>query len=61
MLVIAMALVCVWRVNNIYHSENGQHPPPPPRRLKLSRLTQPLPACCALCSTDSAHGQRFNI
>ena len=36
---------------DIYHSENGQHPPPP-HRLTLRLLTQPL-AACSVCSVGS--------
>ena len=42
------------KISNIYPTESayGQHPSPPPCRLTLRDLTQPLPACSVGSYTD---------
>ena len=44
------------RAKNIYPTENGQHPP---CHLKLSCLTQPLPACLVGSYTDRQSKERL--
>ena len=44
------------RAKNLYPTENGQHPP---CHLKLSCLTQPLPACLVGSYTDRQSKERL--